>query len=68
MVNLDWDNLPFGYIRTDYNVRCYFRNEQWSKPEISDSEHIRSHLRGSRLIGAVTVRYGCSGGKKMPRD
>ena len=31
MKNIDWSNLPFGYMRTDYNVRCYYRNgEHWS--------------------------------------
>jgi branched-chain amino acid aminotransferase len=52
MVNLDWNNLPFGYIRTDYNVRCYFRNGQWSKPEKSDSEYINVH------IAATGLHYG----------
>ena len=29
MKELDWANLPFGYMKTDYNVRIYYRNEQW---------------------------------------
>ena len=29
MKNIDWSNLPFGYMRTDYNVRCYYRNGEW---------------------------------------
>jgi len=24
--NKDWGNLPFGYFKTDYNVRSYFRD------------------------------------------
>jgi branched-chain amino acid aminotransferase len=52
MANLDWNNLPFGYIKTDYNVRCYFRNGKWSKPEISDSEYIDIH------IAATGLHYG----------
>ena len=52
MENLDWNNLPFGYIRTDFNVRCYFRNGQWSKPEISDSDQISIH------IAATGLHYG----------
>lgn len=27
--DIDWGSLTFGYIPTDYNVRCYFRNGQW---------------------------------------
>ena len=23
---LDWGSLGFGYIQTDYNVRCYWRD------------------------------------------
>ena len=26
MKDLDWENLSFGYMPTDYNVRCYYRN------------------------------------------
>jgi branched-chain amino acid aminotransferase len=52
MINLDWNNLPFGYVRTDFNVRCYFRDGKWSKPEISDSEYISIH------IAATALHYG----------
>ena len=52
MANLDWNNLPFGYIKTDYNVRCYFRDGKWSKPEISESEYIDIH------IAATGLHYG----------
>ena len=23
MKEIDWSNLSFGYMKTDYNVRCY---------------------------------------------
>lgn len=26
MKEIDWSNLSFGYMRTDYNVRCYYRD------------------------------------------
>ena len=25
-LNIDWSSLPFGYMPTDYNVRCYYRD------------------------------------------
>lgn len=25
MKEIDWSNLSFGYMRTDYNVRCYYQ-------------------------------------------
>ena len=38
MKELDWANLPFGYMKTDYNVRIYYRNEQWGTT-------VRKHLK-----------------------
>jgi branched-chain amino acid aminotransferase len=48
-MNIDWQNLPFGYVKTDYNVRCYFRNGQWGEIETSSSEHIEIHMAASSL-------------------
>lgn len=50
--NVEWGNLPFGYFKTDYNVRCYFRNGEWGKLEISSSEYINIH------IAATALHYG----------
>jgi branched-chain amino acid aminotransferase len=52
MEGLDWKNLPFGYVKTDYNVRCFYRNGIWGKPEISTSEYIDVH------IAATGLHYG----------
>jgi branched-chain amino acid aminotransferase len=52
MENLDWKNLPFGYIKTDYNVRCFYRNGKWGELEISSSEQISVH------IAATGLHYG----------
>ena len=30
MKNLDWSQLSFGYTKTDYNVRCYYKDGKWS--------------------------------------
>jgi branched-chain amino acid aminotransferase len=42
--DLDWKNLPFNYIKTDYNVRCYYKDGKWSKPEITSEETITMHM------------------------
>ena len=42
--DLDWGNLSFGYIPTDYNVRCYFRDGKWGEIEVSQSEEINLHI------------------------
>jgi len=48
----DWTHLGFGYLKTDYNVRYYFKDGKWSKPEISTSEIINLH------ISATCLHYG----------
>ena len=52
MEKLDWSNLGFGYVKTDYNVRSVFRDGKWSKLEISTSEYINIH------IAATGLHYG----------
>jgi len=52
MEKLDWKNLPFGYIKTDYNVRCIYKDGKWGKLEISSSEYIDIH------IAAAGLHYG----------
>lgn len=52
MENIDWGSLPFGYFKTDYNVRCYHRNGKWGELEISSSEYINMH------IAATCLHYG----------
>ncbi len=49
MVNLDWGTLPFGYQKTDYNVRSYYRNGQWGELEISSSEFVSMHMAATGL-------------------
>lgn len=49
---IDWANLPFGYIKTDYNVRCYYKDGKWGDIEVSDSETINLH------IAATSLHYG----------
>ena len=33
MKEIDWANLAFGYMKTDYNVRINFRNGAWGELE-----------------------------------
>ncbi len=52
MSEIDWKNLPFGYYKTDYNVRCYYKNGKWGEIEVSDSEMITMHM------AATCLHYG----------
>ena len=33
MNEIDWKNLSFGYMKTDYNVRIYYRDGKWGEIE-----------------------------------
>jgi branched-chain amino acid aminotransferase len=49
METIDWKNMPFGYSKTDYNIRCVFKNGSWGKPEVSTSEYIDIHIASTGL-------------------
>lgn len=52
MADIEWGKLPFGYYKTDYNVRCYWRDGEWGKLEVSSSEIINIHM------AATCLHYG----------
>ncbi len=52
MENINWSELAFGYMKTDYNVRCAYRDGKWRELEISDSEFINLHM------AATCLHYG----------
>ena len=52
MNKFDWSALSFGYIPTDFNVRCYCRNGVWGELEVSTSENITMHM------SATSLHYG----------
>lgn len=47
--NLEWDKLPFGYVKADYNVRCTYKDGKWGEIEVSDSEYVPLHIAASCL-------------------
>lgn len=49
MKNLDWGKLSFGYSKTDYNVRCYYKDGKWGALEVSDSEILSIHMASTCL-------------------
>ena len=51
-LNIDWANLSFGYIPTDYNVRCAYKNGEWGEIETTSSELIPMHM------AATCLHYG----------
>lgn len=52
MKNIEWSSLTFGYMATDYNVRCYYRNGKWGEIEVSSDEYLKLHM------AATCLHYG----------
>ncbi len=46
---LDWKNLPFDYVKTDYNIRYYWKEGQWSSGEVVSDEYIPLHMAAPAL-------------------
>ncbi|MDL2222923.1 branched-chain amino acid aminotransferase [Bacteroidales bacterium OttesenSCG-928-M11] len=49
MENINWSDLSFGYMKTDFNVRSYYKDGAWGDLEISDSEQITMHMASTCL-------------------
>ena len=47
--NIDWATLPFGYVKTDYNVRCTFKDGKWGEIEVCTDDTITMHMAASCL-------------------
>ena len=50
--NLDFSSLPFGYLKTDYNVRYTWRDGKWDDGIETDSEILPLHM------AATCLHYG----------
>lgn len=49
MENIDWQTIGFGYIPTDYNVRCSFAEGNWGELRIHNDSYINMHMAASCL-------------------
>lgn len=52
MKNLDWGSLSFAYMKTDYNVRCYYHDGHWGEIEVCSDEYLNLHM------AATCLHYG----------
>ena len=74
---IDWSNLSFGYMKTDYNVRCAYKDGKWGEVEVTDSEYLNIHMaatclhygqeifEGLKAFRAKTARYASSVLRRM---
>jgi len=52
MENINWNNLGFGYMKTDYNVRCTYKDGEWGEIRTCTDENITMHM------AATCLHYG----------
>ena len=45
----DWGKISFSYLKTKFNVRCYYKNGKWGELEVSDSDYINIHMASTCL-------------------
>lgn len=50
--DFDWSTLAFGYYRTDYNLRCLFRDGHWDQGTLTQDETLPIHM------AATCLHYG----------
>jgi len=50
--DINWGQLPFAYQKTDYNVRCYYRNGKWGELEVTSEEYVMMHM------ASISLHYG----------
>jgi len=52
MEEIKWGEIGFGYMKTDYNVRCTYKDGAWGELEVSDNEYLTLHM------AATVIHYG----------
>lgn len=50
--DLNWQELSFGYCRTDFNIRYTWRDGRWDQGELTADEYIPMHM------AATCLHYG----------
>lgn len=52
MSEIDWKNLAFGYMPTDCNIRCSYKDGKWGELRVHKEATIDMH------ISAAAIHYG----------
>jgi branched-chain amino acid aminotransferase len=48
-MEMDWKNIGFGYIKTDFNIRCNYADGKWGELEVHTDEYISLHMAATAL-------------------
>jgi branched-chain amino acid aminotransferase len=59
--DLDWENLSFGYVKADYNIRYTWKDGKWNDGVLTEDETVSMHM------AATCLHYGqeCFEGLKV---
>ena len=49
MSEIDWKNLVFGYVPTDYNVRCSYSDGKWGELRVHSEATMNIHISAAVL-------------------
>lgn len=49
IMEIDWAHLGFGYMKTDYNIRCTYKDGAWGELEVHESEYLNIHMSATAL-------------------
>jgi branched-chain amino acid aminotransferase len=44
MEEINWSQIPFGYMNTDYNVRSEYSNGRWNELRVTSDAFVRAHI------------------------
>ncbi len=58
MDNIKWEELGFGYIRTDFNIRSTWKDGKWSEPRLVEDENVTIHMASTALHYGQTAFEG----------
>ncbi len=58
MEAMDWSKLSFSYMKTDFNVRSYYKDGKWSEPEATTSDTVEVHMAATSLHYGQTAFEG----------
>ncbi len=58
MQNIDWASLGFGYMKTNQNIRAYYKDGKWSDFELTSDEYLPLHMSASCLHYGTEIFEG----------
>ncbi len=73
MANIDWNSIGFGYMKTNQNIRAYYKDGAWSDFELCEEETLPIHMSspclhyGSQIFEGLKAFRGEDGKVRLFR-